>query len=515
MTISPLSPTRSLLLLGIWAVTVVRPVWAEDWPTWGRTPARNMSAPATGLPDWFDPGKRKEGSEEIDPTTTKNVKWVFKLGSQSFGNPTVAQGKIFVGTNNEIPRDPKHQGDRGIVMCLDEKTGKFLWQLAVPKLGAGKVSDWEYLGICSSPTADGDRVYVVTNRCEVLCLDAEGLANGNDGPFKDEGQYMAGPGKPPVEPGPTDADILWLFDMRDELGVFPHNITSSSVLLVEDRLYVTTSNGVDWSHLNIPNPRAPALIALDKRTGKLVGEEGSGISGRLYHGSWSSPTRGTIGDKGLVIFGAGDGFCYGLEPDPVPGPDGFAILKERWRYDCNLPAYKRAKYATAEGPSEVIATPAFDQNRVYVAIGQDPEHGEGMGNLVCIDATKQGDITEGGTIWSYDKINRSISTVSIAEGLLYVGDYAGNIHCLDADTGEVYWVHPTEAHIWSSTMVADGKVYVGTEDGDVWILTAGKERQVLNRINLGAPVYSSPIVANGVLYVASQTHLYAIQESGQ
>ena len=53
--------------------------------------------------------------------------------------PTVYKGKIFIGTNNENPRDPKHQGDRSILLCFDEKTGEFLWQLVVPKLASGKV----------------------------------------------------------------------------------------------------------------------------------------------------------------------------------------------------------------------------------------------------------------------------------------------------------------------------------------------------------------------------------------
>jgi outer membrane protein assembly factor BamB len=272
--------------------------------------------------------------------TTEKVKWVTKLGSQTYGNPTVANGRVFVGTNNETPRDPKHQGDRGIVYCLDEETGEFYWQLVVPKLGAGKVSDWEYLGICSSPAVEGDRVYLVTSRCEVMCIDFNGMEDGNDGPFKDEGQYMVPQGEPAVEVSSTDADIIWKYDMRAELGVFPHNITSSSVLVVGDRVYATTSNGQDWSHHNIPSPFAPALVVLDKNTGELVGEEASGISQRLMHSNWSSPAYGEVDDQGMVIFGAGDGFCYGFDPKPVKGEQGYMILPELWRYDCVPKEYK-------------------------------------------------------------------------------------------------------------------------------------------------------------------------------
>ena len=120
------------------------------------------------------------------------------------------------------------------------------WTFTVPKLGTGKVSDWETLGICSSATVENDRVYIVTNRCEIVCLDAKGLSNGTDGPFKDEGQYMSNgldeeKPKPPIKVLPTDADIIWRYDMRTDLGIFPHNITSSSILLVGDLLFASTS----------------------------------------------------------------------------------------------------------------------------------------------------------------------------------------------------------------------------------------------------------------------------------
>ena len=158
------------------------------------------------------------------------------------------------------------------------------------------------LGICSSPTVDGDRVYLVTNRCEVVCLDVHGMANGNDGPFTDEGQYTAGPGKPPVPPGRDDADILWRFDMIDELPVWPQDAANCSVLVHGDFLYVCTSNGVDRSHDRLPYPLAPSLIVLDKRTGRLVAKDDEKIGTRMFHGQWSSPVagRGRRPDAGLL-----------------------------------------------------------------------------------------------------------------------------------------------------------------------------------------------------------------------
>src|SRR5205814_2375979 len=133
---------------------------AGDWPQWGGANARNMVSSEKGMPAEFAPGKKLKGSEDVDMATTKNCLWVAKLGSQSYGSPNIANGQIYVGTNNEAPRNTQVMGDRGIIMVFDEKSGKFLWQMVTPKLGAGKVSDWEVLGMCSTPTIVGDKGYL-------------------------------------------------------------------------------------------------------------------------------------------------------------------------------------------------------------------------------------------------------------------------------------------------------------------------------------------------------------------
>jgi outer membrane protein assembly factor BamB len=298
--------------------------------------------------------------------------------------------------------------------------------------------------------------------------------------------------------------------MRDELGVIPHNMTTGSVLIVGDRLYAATGNGVDWTHHHIPAPLAPALICLDKKSGKPLAQENAGISGRTFHANWSSPTLGNVNGKPIVIFGAGDGFCYAFDPEPVKGSGDVATLKEIWRYDCNPPEYRKNKYSSSKGPSEIVATPVFHNNRVYVAIGQDPDHGSGVGMLHCIDATKTGDVTRSGKVWTYDKIDRTLSTAAIADGLLFIGDMAGLVHCLDADSGAVHWTHDTRDAIWGAPTTADGKVYVGNATGVFTILAASKEKKEIAVIEFDAGISSSPVVANGAVYVGTDRHLYAI-----
>jgi outer membrane protein assembly factor BamB len=497
---SKIPPSILYLLSSILCISAA----ASDFPQWGRDNSRNMVSPETNLPSTFDPGK-PDPDGKLDLKQTKNVKWAARLGSYTYGNPVAAAGRVFVGTNNDPPRDERFKDDYAILLCLDEKTGNKLWQLSIPKLEAGKVSDYDATGLCSSPTVDGDRAYLVTNRCEVLCIDVNGQSNGNDGPFLDEAQYQAGKKNPPIPLTKTDGDIIWRFDLRDELGVNPLHMTSSSVLVVGDRLYVTTSNGKDWTAIHTPSPNAPAIICLDKKTGKLLAQESSGISKRTLLCNWSSPAQATINGQNQIIFGAGDGFCYGFDEN----------LKELWSCDVNSPEQRKAKYGTPSGPSEIIATPVVYKNRVYIAVGQNPEQGEGAGSLVCINASLAGPDSPTRIIWSYPKIGRTISTVAIDSGLLFAADFDGKLHCLNPDTGQVYWTHDTEARIWGSPLVADGKVYLGNEQGDLTILAAAKEKKLITKTNFDGAVYSTPIASNGTLFIATDKWLYAIGGSSK
>jgi outer membrane protein assembly factor BamB len=472
-----------------------------------------MVAQASGIPDDISSGKFLPKTETIDPKSTKNVRWVSKLGSQAYGSPVVAGGRVYVGTNNESPRDPNQKGDRGVLMCFDEKTGEFLWQLLVPKVGAGKVSDWEYVGLCSSVAIEGDRGYVVTNRGEIVCFDVKGQSDGNAGPFTDEAKFSSTDGKP-VEITDKHADIIWVSDVRTDLGIFPHNVSSCSPLIVGDKLFVATSNGVDWSHLNIPAPFAPSLIAVNKENGEVIAEEASDVSKRVLHASWSSPALTTVNGKEMVVWGGGDGFCYGFDLEPYQHAEGFPALKELFRYDANPPEYRKKdgvplKYATHDGPSEIISTVVVQDDRAYMVIGQDPEHGDGVGMLSCIDVSKTGDLT-GKAVWVNKDIGRSISTPSVDGDLIYQAEYNGNIHCIDAKTGKQLWVYPTNSRIWSSTLVVDGKVYCGNEDGELVILKAGREMELIGKVDFYTPVYCTPVVANDVLYVTTHTHIFAI-----
>jgi len=451
---------------------------SADWPMWGGTPSRNMVSPMTGAPT------------EWDVKSGTNVKWVAELGSQSYGNPTVGSGVVIVGTNNELARDPKQGGDRGVLMAFREATGEFLWQAVFEKLSSGRANDWPFQGIASSPLIIDGVAYFVSNRGQVIAADVEGFHdNENDGAYKDEKLT-----------GKNDPDFLWVFDMMEEVGAFPHNLSNSSPVAYQNLVFVSTSNGQDESHVNIPSPKAPAIIALDRATGKLVWEDNS-VEDRILHGQWSTPSLGEVGGVMQVVHAQGDGWVRGYEA--LTG-------KKLWEFDTNP---KDSVWPKTR--NEVISTPVIYENVVYIANGQDPEHGEGVGHAYAIDATKRGDITETGRLWHFDKIRRSISTAAIKDGLIYLADFSGFVHCLDVKTGQLHWTHDMFAAIWGSPMIIDNKVYLGDEDGDLVVLEHSKTLKVLSEQNMGSAVYSTVVPANGALFVMNRNQLYALQQGTQ
>ena len=285
----------------------------------------------------------------------------------------------------------------------------------------------------------------MTGACEIMCLDVNGMADGNDGPYKDEARYMAGKGNPPIKLGKQDADIIWIYDLVDQLGICPHDLTSCSPVVDGRFLYIVSGNGVNQPHEKCLRPDAPSFICLDTQTGKLLATDTEGLGHRMWHCLWSPPSMGVVNGKKLVFFGGADGICYAFEAlTAVPSEP--IHFKKVWQYDCDPPSYRfpngqkpfnyyigdrRKKYSTNKndgkflGPSEIISSPVFHDGKVYVTIGQDPTHGRGRGLLHCIDASKPGDITQSGCVWTYDGIERTIASVAISDGLLYAVDLAG------------------------------------------------------------------------------------------
>lgn len=476
---------------------------AADQPQWGERFTRNMISTERGLPD------------DVDIETGRNVRWIAELGNETHASPVIAGGRVYLGTNNANPRDPRHIGDRGLLKCFDEATGRFLWQLVVPKITISVYWDWTGSGVCSPPTVEGDRVYVVSSRGEVMCLDAKGMADGNDGPFTDEARQHVPEGREPVPTGPADADILWLYDTIKELGIRQHDAAHCSILIDGDFLYVNTSNGVDDTHRHIASPDAPSLIVLDKRTGRLVARDGERIGPNIFHCTWSSPALGIVNGRKLIFYGGPDGIVYAFEPVTESTPH-VQTLKKVWWFDIDPAAPKENVHRYVanrkESPSTIHAMPVFMDGRLYIAGGGDIWWGKREAWLICIDATRTGgDITGAAKLWSYPLSRHTLSTPSVWDGLAYIADAGRKIHCVDALTGAPVWTHETQGEMWSSTLVADGKVYAGNRRGEFVVLAAGREKRHISTTLLDGPISATPVAANGTLYIATQRRLYALR----
>ena len=611
-----------------------------DWPQWGGTRERNNTPGVKNLPLEWNIGKFDRRSGDWDDTKAKNIRWFSNLGSQTYGNPVIAEGQVYVGTNNgagHLKRFPS-KVDLGCLLAFDEKTGDFKWQHSSEKLITGRVHDWPLQGICCSPLVEGNRLWFVTSRGEVRCLDTEGFYDDeDDGPVKDEVVSLAaimnaGPsaeafelalaglaegkltdaakaalaasgaeveGDVKIETvtegkswtatgkfngvereltikqiGPRikffkklgtsdkrDADVIWIYNMMGpDMGISQHNMCSCSVTSYGDLLFVNTGNGLDESHLNLPAPDAPSFICMNKNTGEVLWTDGAPAK-NILHGQWSSPTVGTFEGVPQALFAGGDGILYSFRADE--GKDGNPELL--WKFDCNP---KTSKWVLGgEGTrNNLIATPVVYDGLVYIAVGQDPEHGEGEGHLWCINPNMRGDISptlamklgddgkrtpiphrriqavepengevevdnpNSGVVWHYsmldtngdaeidfeEEMHRSIGTCAIKDDVLYVADFSGLVHCLDAKGTKdgkpiVHFTYDMLAQSWGSPLIADGHVFIGDEDGDVAIFEFGKDNvEPIDEINMGSSVYSTPVGANESIFISTKDKLFSI-----
>jgi outer membrane protein assembly factor BamB len=220
----------------------------------------------------------------------------------------------------------------------------------------------------------------------------------------------------------------------------------------------------------------------------------------------------------LVFFGGGNGILYAFEAlaqSPPSSPGGQVPgLKKVWQFDFDPEAPKtnvhRFNTNRRESPSNFYGMPVFDQNRIYMAGGGDLWWGKNEAWLKCIDATKTGDVTTNGLLWSYRLEKHVMGTPAVVDGLVFIADCGRKFHCVDAKTGNVCWTHDINGEAWASPLAADGKVYLGTRSGSFYVFAAKRSKQLLSTCELGQPVSATAAAANGVLYVATMNRLYAL-----
>jgi outer membrane protein assembly factor BamB len=456
-----------------------------DWPMFGGTPSRNLVNLAEKNPptDWSVEGK------------VKGVKWSAATAGRGYGSPIVAGGRVWVSTNNRPPHDPKVKGRKAVILCFAEKDGKFLYQIthdmAPPPVDQQAADD----GMCSTPAIDGDRLYYVTPGSVVVCAEVK------------------------------DGKTVWTYDLMKELKVYPCIINSCSPLVVGDAVYVVTGNGMDPQGA-IPEPKAPSFVALHKKDGKLKWQ--NNLPGdKILHGQWGNPAWAEAGGRKQVLFPGGDGYLYSLDPDSG---------KLLWKFQCSPPLPPGEDQGKR---NYLVSTPVVHEGKAYIGIGFAPDTGYGnrVGHFWCIDITKTGDVSpaagdfdpkspknkNSALVWHYGgeinprpkngravEFGQTMSTAAVQDGLVYIVEEAGYMHCLDAATGKKQWEHDFKTAMWGSAYWVGGKVYVGTDDGEIQIFAAGRQKQHLRTVDMGEAIQSTPTVANGVLYVTTKSKLFAI-----
>ena len=499
---------------------------ADDWPMYGRDRTHNAVSPERNPPTDWDVGKfdTKTGNW----VGSRNILWSAPLGSISFGDPVVADGQVWIGTNNLTRPDYNTKNDASILAGFDVRNGRSLFKYVSPRL-TDRTHDWSSAPLSCSPLIEGDLMWFTTNRCETVCLDLAPLKRGEQQPRE-----------------------VWKVDMVKQFGVYPIRSTmmwfhSCSITSDQNRIFVITGNGFDYYRNQIPAPEAPSLICFDKQTGKELWQDNSPGENILL-GQWSSPLIIDVGGRVQVVVPQGDGWMRAF--DSVTG-------KLIWKFDINLKTDKRSNDRRSTR-QHFLASPVFYQDRIYVTKGENEQHGEGPGRLVCIDPTKAGDIssqlaldssglllpdsriqiadlTKGhqvvsnpnsaliwecvtsdvngdGKIELEEKFHLTMGNVAIKDDLLIVGDFAGVLHCLDARTGKRHWDHDTQSGIFASPLIVENLVYVADQDKvSIFRLAADTDKPIAE-INMQDEITTSPIFANGILYVASGHTLFAIQE---
>jgi outer membrane protein assembly factor BamB len=226
-----------------------------------------------------------------------------------------------------------------------------------------------------------------------------------------------------------------------------------------------------------------------------------GAGGQVLHGQWSSPVAANVNGRIQVLFGGGDGWLRSYDA---------ASGHEIWRFDGNP---KDARWLPRPGVfsrGSIIASPVFADGRVFVAMGQSPGHGNGPSLMYAISPNGQGDVTQSRLLWTSRDVGRVVGTPIAKDGLLYVADLGGTIHCLDAATGAQVWKHETHEGIWGSLLLVGDRLYVGTVEGSMTVLRAGRHKDVISRIEMDGAIYSPPAAVGNALYVATANRLYLI-----
>lgn len=481
---------------------------ADDWPQGGRDATRNAVSREKNPPTFWQVEERDATNQIV--RAAKNVRWsaTGNFGHATHGEPVVSGGLVWVSTTADVPSaNGFFTEKRPAMACFDERTGTSLYRF----VGQNKVAlgnEYPLNGMNCAPLVEGNRLWFLSAQYKVVCLDIQPLLDRAGEPKE-----------------------LWVRDLIAEHGVHPRgfdfvSLRRCSIVSHGERIYVATGHGRPFDRKK-PPPEGPSLLCLDKRTGKTLWKDALPAKD-IIHMQTSSPTIVVVDGKAQVVIGQGDGWARAF--DAVDG----TLL---WR--CDLNAIADPPYTFPDSGRNrrnyVMASPVFAEGRIYLGTGQEGEHEIGQAWLTCICPSRRGNVSaelptdvplqgkpnpNSAVVWRVGgprekgkpyAFSRTISNVVVANGLVFAPTIGGWVHCFDAATGKEHWRHDVESNIVGNPVLVDGLVYIGDNNGVVWVFKAATKREVVAQIEMHGQIRYTPTFANGTLYVADSTKLYAIR----
>jgi len=486
-------------------VLFVTSVFATDAPQFGIDQGRNRISEETNLPVSFHPGRIDSASGNIVDTGA-NVRWAVRIGTKTYTPPVIADGRVLIGTNNEAQFDPNLDGDYGVMLCLDEQTGEFRWQYAVPKITDIPYADTPHIGITSVPLVRDGIVYFVDNRGTVCALHL------------------------------SDGSAKWTLDLVETFGIRLHDANNCSIVIHEDILFVATGNGQDARHYDVERPEAPSLVVLDVETGTPLARDDDWLKTGIAHGQWCSPSLGNVKQAdGTVVptlfFALGNGMLHSVNVQrlrqqlPAPPEDagqyGSALFKIQadWTFNGNgaeaLGEDRPFQQGRGSASYCCLSPPVFVDNWLYLLFCYDFSTGARplRAFLTALDPTLPPEAPAASRLlWKTPNIeDGAFAPQAVFDGLVYFGDRNGVFYCLDAQSGEMVWKMDLRGEHWGGPLVADGKIYIGTSRRMFYVLQAGREAKVLAEIEMPGAMFAGATAANGTLFIPGDGFLYAVE----
>ncbi len=375
------------------------------------------------------------------------ILWKVKLPGVGNSSPVIWGKRMFLQAS-------KADGSERMLLCLNVDDGKVLWTRSAP---ASKVRTHAKNSMASStPTTDGERVYVVFWSGTAQTMHAYDFE-----------------GKPLWQQG------LGAFISRDQKaqgGEMNQHGAGASPVVYGDKVY-----------FNNDQTGSAVLVALDAKTGKIAWEAKRDAFRTCYSTPFLHEPPGQVPE--LILSSTAGITSY----EPNTG-------KVNWHW----------KWTTFESMALRTVGAAIYSNGLFVAISGD---GSGARHAVAIRADDKGNVTDTHLIWQEKRriFPYVPCMLTVGEHLYTVRDgAAAHAQCHEAKTGKQVWEERLNAPVSASPVLIDGKVYVITEDGTVFVYPAMTKFELLAKNALGEKVIASPAVADGKLFIRGQEHLYCI-----